>query len=172
MNMILTPEFVKRKTELYNEKMSRIKDIESRKIYEGNINELEPNQIFVFGANLEGRHGKGSALIARQRFGAIYGQAEGLQGQSYGIVTKDLTKKIHPSISKERIMEQIDKLYEFARNNMDKEFFVAYSGTGKNLNSYSSNEMAMMFKRNDIPNNIIFEKEFYKLIYYNELNFR
>jgi len=48
--------------------------------------------VFVFGSNLAGRHGKGAALYARQRRGAIYGQGEGLlglQGRSYAIPTKD-----------------------------------------------------------------------------------
>lgn len=44
--------------------------------------------VFTFGSNLEGRHGKGSALEARQKWGAIYGQGEGRQGNSYGIPTK------------------------------------------------------------------------------------
>ena len=49
------------------------------KTYTGIIEKLEPNQIFVFGSNTEGRHGKGAAKIARDKFGAIYGQAEGLR---------------------------------------------------------------------------------------------
>ena len=62
------------------------------KVYKGTILKLKPNQIFVFGSNTQGRHGKGAALCAKERFGAIYGQAYGLQGQSYAIVTKELLK--------------------------------------------------------------------------------
>lgn len=39
--------------------------------YEGKIEFLEPNQIFVFGSNTQGRHGAGAALIAKQKFGAM-----------------------------------------------------------------------------------------------------
>lgn len=46
--------------------------------------------IFVFGSNLAGRHGKGSALHAVKHMGAIYGQGEGRQGNSYAIPTKGL----------------------------------------------------------------------------------
>ena len=46
------------------------------------ITELEPNEIFVFGSNLEGMHGGGAAYIAYRKFGAIMGQGVGLQGQS------------------------------------------------------------------------------------------
>lgn len=135
-----------------------------RKTYSGIIKSLEPNQVFVFGSNTQGRHGKGAALTARQKFGAVYGQAEGPQGQSYAIITKDLTKPKHPSRTKEQIIEQIDKLYQYAKQNPDKEFLVAYSGIGANLNAYSNQEMADMFSSLDIPQNIVFEEDFYKLI--------
>ena len=142
-------------------------DLAARKTYKGFITQLKDNQIFVFGSNTQGRHGKGAALIARNKFGAIYGQAEGPQGQSYAIITKDLTKSIHPSRTKEQITQQIHDLYEYARNNPDKEFLVAYSGTGTNLNAYSNKEMADMFSSEVIPNNIMFE-EFNSLL--NERN--
>jgi hypothetical protein len=80
-------------------------NVNENKIYSGMIDKLNSNQIFVFGSNTQGRHGKGAALTAKNKFGAIYGQAEGLQGQSYAIITKDLTKKNHPSRTKEQIIE-------------------------------------------------------------------
>lgn len=61
-----------------------------RKFYIGNITP-ETNTIFVFGSNPEGRHG--AAKVARNQFGAIYGQGEGLQGNSYALPTKDLRVK-------------------------------------------------------------------------------
>lgn len=48
-----------------------------------------PTEIFVFGSNLAGRHGKGAALYAKKYYNAIYGQGEGYQGRSYAIPTKD-----------------------------------------------------------------------------------
>jgi len=78
------------------------------------IEHLPNNGIFVFGSNTEVRHGLGSALTAKQNFGAIYGQSSGRQGQSYAIITKDLHKKFHPSISKEQISSQIKDLYQYA----------------------------------------------------------
>lgn len=132
--------------------------------YEGDILELKSNQVFVFGSNTEGRHGKGAALVAKEKFGAIYGQAEGLQGMSYAIITKDLTKKVHPSRTLEQIQNQIKELYEFAITNPDKEFLIAYKASGANLNAYSPIEMAEMFGYMEIPENIIFEKSFNELI--------
>ena len=139
---------------------------QNKKTYSGLITSLKPNQIFVFGSNTQGRHGAGAAKTARDKFGAKYGQAEGIQGQSYAIITKDLTidDKKNPSRTKEQIIEQIHGLYEYAKQHSDKEFLVAYSKDGKNLNYYSSKEMAKMFASKDIPSNIIFEEGFYQLV--------
>lgn len=134
------------------------------KTYTGKLTSLKPNQIFVFGSNTQGRHGMGAAATAKRLFGAKQFQAEGLQGQSYAIITKDLTKPTHPSRTADQIKEQIQKLYDYARQNPDKEFFIAYSGTGSNLNAYSNEEMAQFFAHTSIPSNIVFEKEFLKLI--------
>lgn len=135
------------------------------KTYKGLITELKANQIFVFGANTESRHGAGAALVAKNKFGAINGsKKKGLEGQSYAIITKDLTKSHHPSISKEYINDQIKTLYDFAKENLNLEFFIAYSGNGTNLNGYSNKEMASMFCSHEIPLNIVFEDNFYELI--------
>jgi hypothetical protein len=135
------------------------------KTYIGPITTLQPRQIYVFGSNTQGRHGKGSALIARLHFGAIYGKAEGLQGQSYAIITKDLTKRIHPSRTVEQICHQIEKLYKFAVKHSHLEFFIVYTAQGQNLNSYTAQEMADMFSSFVIPDNIVFEEEFSQLLY-------
>ncbi|MBS6796035.1 MAG: hypothetical protein KH215_00090 [Coprobacillus sp.] len=45
----------------------------TRKTYKDFITQLKDNQIFVFGSNTQGKHGKGAALLARNKFGAIYG---------------------------------------------------------------------------------------------------
>lgn len=134
------------------------------KTYKGNITKLKPNQVFVFGSNTEGRHGGGAALVAYELFGANYGQSRGPQGQSWAIVTKDLTKTRHPSISKSTIITQIQVLYGEARITPEKEYFIAYSGTGRNLNYYTPAEMAEMFSDKNIPDNIVFEEEFAKLV--------
>ena len=146
------------------------------KTYEGKIETLKPNQVFVFGSNPEGRHGLGSAQIAKNKFGAKQFQGRGLQGQSYGLVTKNLTPGFtepstgitYPasgerSVSPQQIVENIDELYQTAINNPTKEFLVAY-GVDKNLNGYSPQEMANMFSSLSIPSNIVFNKEFSNLL--------
>ncbi len=133
------------------------------KTYTGFINKLKKNQIFVFGSNTQGRHGKGTALIALKNFGAKYGQARGLQGQSYAIVTKDLTKYKHPSRTVSQIAEEIGNLYQFAKSNLDKEFLIAYSNSNNNLNGYTSKQLLNIFLMFDVPENIIFREDFLKL---------
>lgn len=123
-------------------------------------------KILVFGSNTEGRHGKGSALLARQEWGAKYGQARGLQGNSYAIVTKDLNQSIHPSIPVLSILWEINKLYTFAKLSPELEFYVVYKGNSTNLNGYSSLQMAKMFGVfTNIPENIIFEESFAELVF-------
>lgn len=134
------------------------------KTYTGQITTLPENGIFVFGANTQGRHGKGAALIAKTKFGAIYGQPQGMQGKSYAIVTKDLTKTRHPSVTVESILTQIAKLYSVAHFNPLKDFFVAYSADGTNLNGFTNIQMALMFAKHIIPENIVFEVKFAQLI--------
>ena len=132
--------------------------------YKGDITELKYKQVLVITTNTQGRHGRGNALLGMKIGGAIYGRAKGPQGKCYGIITKDLTKRIHPSISKEYIIEQIGEFYEFAKKYWDLEFLVPYKGTGTNLNAYTPSEMADMFSKFEIPENIIFEEEFAKLL--------
>lgn len=134
--------------------------------FTGKLSELPDNGVFVFGANTEGRHGKGAAKMAKDKFGAIYGQSFGRQGQSFAIITKDLTQKKHPSISRDKIVSQILYLYLYATQYPELDFYIAYSGLGKNLNGYTNREMAAMFhiKGLKIPDNIIFEENFYKFI--------
>lgn len=149
-----------------------------RKTYTGLINYLEDDQIFVFGSNPEGRHGGGTAKIALKKYGAINGQGHGLQGQSYGLVTKNLRKGFYDpvtkithdknglrSITKEQIIDNIKRLYKLARYMKNKDFLIAFTAEGKNLNGYSSKEMAEMFNSaKPIPKNIIFEDKFLDLM--------
>lgn len=131
--------------------------------YQGDI-KPEPNTIFVFGSNPEGRHGLGAAKTAREKFGAIYGQGEGLQGNSYALPTKDLRVKENnslKSIDEETIINSIKKLYQVAKQNPTKQFKIAYRNTTeKSLNGYTGLEMIAMFNKAGVkPGNIIFSKE-------------
>lgn len=132
--------------------------------YNGNI-EPDENTIFVFGSNPEGRHGAGSAKVAKEKFGAVYGVGEGLQGNSYALPTKDLCIPGTRSISKSDIVRNIQKLYDLARIMPEKNFKVAYRTRfdEKSLNGYTGEEMAQMFSMYPVPNNIYFSEEWHDI---------
>ena len=148
------------------------------KTYQGKIESLQPNQIFVFGSNPQGRHGLGSAKQAKDKFGAVQFVGRGLKNQTYALVTKNLTagfveketgikyeKAGEKSLTPEQIQNNIKDLYDVARQNPDKEFLVAYSVDGKkNLNGYTDQDMADMFSAFPIPDNMVFEEGFSKLL--------
>lgn len=143
--------------------------IEDVATYTGEIISLKENEIFVFGSN-EGSskggqptHGKGNAKVARDKFGAIQGQPRGLQGQSYGIVTKKFWDVLKSS-SPEEIKREIERLYQFATNNPDKILKVAYMGGSEVVGNsgYTNAELASMFAAFSIPSNVQFEIEFAK----------
>ena len=71
------------------------------------ITKLQPDEIFVFGSNLAGMHGGGAARLAYQKFGAVWGQGVGLQGQSYAIPTMQG--------GVETIQPYVDEFIEFAK---------------------------------------------------------
>lgn len=105
-----------------------------------NISSLGENQIFVFGSNLSGRHGKGAAKTALG-WGAVYGQAEGLQGRTYGIPTKDAS--IRRTLTIEEIKPFVDEFIEFAKANENLIFLVTEIGCG--LAGLKPKEVAPLF---------------------------
>ena len=143
--------------------------------YSGDIIKLKENEIFVFGSNPEGRHGAGSAKIAKDKFGAIYGNGRRAQGKSYALVTKNLTQNYleketniiykrygERSVSLEQIKENIKDLYCYAEDNKELNFLIAYKLDNKNLNGYSSLEIVEVFDSFIIPCNIVFHDSFRK----------
>ena len=57
------------------------------------IESLEENEVFVFGSNLDGYHIGGAAMIAKERFGAVWGQGflnHPILGKRLRAVTKAL----------------------------------------------------------------------------------
>jgi hypothetical protein len=114
------------------------------------ISELKPNEIFVFGSNLSGSHGGGAALLAYERFGAIWGQGVGLQGQSYGIPT------MHGGV--DAIKPYVDEFIEFAKVHPEYKFLVTKVGCG--IAGFTTREMAPLFQDAIDVGNIILPKEF------------
>lgn len=97
--------------------------------------------IFVFGSNLAGRHGKGAALTALLYHGAIYGQGNGRQGNSYAIPTKDVYLRTLPL---ETINFYVDIFITYAKEHPELSFFITRIGCG--LAGYTDTDIAPMFK--------------------------
>jgi len=109
--------------------------------------------VFVFGSNLAGRHGKGAALWAKQHRGAIYGQGEGYQGNSYAIPTKDEQLRTLPLY---RIRNHADKFKRFAREHPELTFQLTPVGCG--LAGWKPCAIAPMF--DNAPPNVHLPDEF------------
>ncbi len=123
------------------------------------IKKLEPNQIFVFGSNLSGRHGKGAAKTALG-WGAKYGQASGLQGRTYGIPTKN--HNVTRVLSVPEIAPYVYEFILFAKNNPTLTFFVTEIGCG--LAGYKPKDIAPLFiLAINVPNIHLPERFWHKL---------
>lgn len=119
------------------------------------IKELGSNDIFVFGSNLEGAHAGGAARIAHQKFGAIWGQGVGIQGNSYAIPTMQG--------GVETIQPYVDEFIEFAENNPDKTFYVTKIGCG--IAGFKEAEIAPLFKKAINISNIRLPKDFADILF-------
>lgn len=70
-----------------------------------NLAKLPDDGVFVFGSNTDGERCGGAALVALKRFGAVNGQAEGPQGQSYAIPTMEYTE-VEEDFSNRRLYQK------------------------------------------------------------------
>ena len=95
------------------------------------IDGLAPGQVFVFGSNASGFHAGGAAAQAMNRFGAIWGQGEGLQGRSYAIPTME---------GIENMKAAIDRFVQYATQHSELRFLVTRIGCG--IAGYSPREIA------------------------------
>ena len=108
---------------------------------DGDIPDPEENQVFVFGSNLAGIHGKGAALVAKYMFGAQIGVGEGFTGSAYAIPTKDRWLR---SRSLYEIKQSINAFIKFTHSHPEMQFFVTAVGTG--LAGHSAESIAPMFR--------------------------
>ena len=118
------------------------------------IDYLLPNQVFVFGSNTLGYHAGGASKMARKKFGAVWGQAEGLQGASYAIPV-DFGRGVRNDIY---VKAAVDRFIAFAKEHNELFFFVTRIGCG--TGGYRDDEIAQFFKDALEVNNICLPKSF------------
>lgn len=107
----------------------------SRNYTPENITHLEPDDIFVFGSNLEGRHMGAAARTAYEKFGAEWGNGVGIQGQSYAIPT------MQGGI--ETIKPYVDDFISLAREWDQNTFYVTRIGCG--IAGFTDEQIAPLF---------------------------
>ena len=118
------------------------------------ITKLQPDEIFVFGSNLAGMHGGGAARLAYQKFGAVWGQGVGLQGQSYAIPTMQG--------GVETIQPYVDEFIKFAKQHPQLKFLVTEIGCG--IAGFSPSEIAPLFELAREVKNIYLPERFWMVL--------
>ena len=115
---------------------------------------LKPDEVFVFGSNLAGFHGGGAARAAYNKFGAVWGQGVGLQGQSYAIPTMQG--------GVETIAPYVDEFIAYAKNHPEKRFLVTEIGCG--IAGFAPEEIAPLFAKAVDVENITLPQRFWEVI--------
>lgn len=98
---------------------------------------LAPNEVSVFGSNLQGLHGGGAARFAYEHFGAEWGQGVGLYGQSYAIPTMQG--------GVETIKPYVDDFLQVAMIHSELDFLVTEIGCG--IAGFTPQDIAPLFFR-------------------------
>lgn len=137
--------YVSEKVVSLQQGFSKYKYMEQKRVTPERITELGENEVFVFGSNLAGAHGGGAALLAYRKFGAIWGQGVGLQGQSYGIPT------MHGGV--DAIKPYVDEFIEFAKTRPDLTFLVTRVGCG--IAGFTNEEISPLFAKAHEVENIV-----------------
>ena len=129
-------------------------DVAADRVTPAMVKSLQDNEVFVFGSNVHGNHNGGAAGYALAYFGAINGQAEGLQGKSYAIPTDGVSEK--------ELYSSICRFCEFAAQHPELTFYVTAIGCGNaGLSPY---HVAPMFRRATSLKNVKLPMEFWDFL--------
>ncbi len=117
------------------------------------VNVLADGEIFVFGSNFQGAHMGGAARVAKEKYGAVWGIGEGLQGKSYAIPTMEGLENLAPAVQ---------RFTSFARQHRELKFFVTAIGCG--IAGYQPEEIAPMFLDAAYLPNVYLPLSFWKIL--------
>lgn len=141
------------KAEVLESKRQYAKEYYGPRVSPDQIDHLEANEIFVFGSNAGGFHSGGAAAYAMQKFGAIWGQGEGLQGQSYAIPTMEGL----PDMEK-----AVQKFVTFAAEHPELRFLVTRVGCG--IAGYTIQQVAPLFRECIHLENVALPSDFWDVL--------
>jgi len=122
---------------------------------------LKPDEVFVFGSNIQGIHGAGAAFAAL-KFGARRGVGVGWSGQTYAIPTRIYSKalKRFETLPLNSIAPYVKAFLGEAANHPERTFLVTRIGCGHA--GYKPENIATMFVRR--PDNVVLPMEFVNII--------
>jgi hypothetical protein len=115
-----------------------------------------PDEIFVFGSNLLGRHYGGAALAAYKYYGAEWGVGVGFSGRSYAIPTLAT-----PGGDRIAVGQAVLNFVSFARERQDLNFFITRIGCG--IAGGKDEDYASLFR--GAPDNCNFPEEWRQYVY-------
>lgn len=95
----------------------------------------------------------GAARVAKEKYGAVWGIGEGLQGKSYAIPTMEGLENLAPAVQ---------RFTSFARQHKELKFFVTAIGCG--IAGYQPEEIAPMFLDAAYLPNVYLPLSFWKII--------
>lgn len=130
-----------------------------KRIAPDNITFLEDHDVFVFGSNLSGTHGKGAAKTALQ-WGAKWGVGEGLVGQTYALPTKG--RDYRKTLSLNTIRMHVENFILCALKHPYLSFLVTRIGCG--YAGYTDEEMAELMADAVNVDNIYLPASFLKIL--------
>lgn len=153
MNRMYKEERSMSREEMLERKRQYAKEYYGPRVSNDRIDHLEENEIFVFGSNASGYHGGGAAAYAMRKFGAVWGQGEGLQGQSYAIPTMEGIADMS---------EAIKRFTSFAAEHSELHFLVTRVGCG--IAGYSASQIAPLFKECIPLENVALPTDFWDVL--------
>jgi hypothetical protein len=104
---------------------------------------LPVHEIYVFGSNIQGVHGAGTALVARKHYGARIGVGKGICGQSYAIPTRQYKDKVVTTLDHRDVVAFIQEFVQYTNTNRLK-YYVTNVGMG--YAGFTLEEIAPHFK--------------------------
>ena len=123
------------------------------------IDKLGKDEVFVFGSNKDGHHLGGAAKAAVKHFGAVWGQGDGLQGQSYAISTMEGLVET---------AKNVNRFIKFAKEHQELGFYVTPIGCG--IAGYTPLQIAPLFRKAIMLPNVLLPKSFWDYFWMTEEN--
>jgi hypothetical protein len=182
----LTRESITPSSKVLQSSLTTRNDNPNREYTPKEVLELQPNEVFVFGANTLGHHGSGSAGYAQYKNGKAnynvlepgtkgywseYGVTDrimqGTNGMSYGVVTKFASMKngklkigAKNSIPLSAVEESVVGMLKTAADNPNLKFLV--TAIGVKQAGWTSPQIRSIFAKHNaiIPDNVILPKIF------------